>query len=66
MGPIAVGVLLGLITLVGIGYAARSERGVEYWPILLTVSFVLAIMHIVIVWYGTSMPLFRMSFELSQ
>ncbi|MDC0325535.1 hypothetical protein OAM01_02140 [bacterium] len=57
--PLAIGGILGLLTLVGIGYAAVSKERVAYVPVLLAISFVLVIIHLVMVWYGTSLPLFR-------
>ena len=57
--PLAVGGILGLLTLVGIRYAAVSKERVAYVPVLLAISFLLVIIHLVVVWYGTSLPLFR-------
>jgi len=64
--PLVVGGVLGLLTLVGIGFAARSERGVGYLPILLSISYLLVVLHVVVVWCGTSMPLFRIMHGVSQ
>lgn len=58
--PVAVGLVLGLATLVGLGLIFRSEKHRWLLPFLLSVSFILVILHIAFVWLGVNVPLLHM------
>lgn len=58
--PVAVGIVLGFATLVGLGLVLRSEKHRWLLPFLLSISFVLAILHITFVWFGVNVPLLNM------
>lgn len=58
--PVAVGLVLGLATLVGLSLVFRSEKHRWLLPFLLSVSFVLVILHITFVWIGVNVPLLNM------
>ena len=55
--PIAMGLMLGVATAAVLVLTMRSERGRDYLPILITVSFVTAFMHLVAVGFGAVLPL---------
>jgi len=58
--PVAVGLVLGLVTLVGLCLVLRSEKHRWLLPFLLSISFVLVIIHINFVWFGVNTPLLKM------
>lgn len=64
--PIMIGVVLGLATLAGLGMVLRSEKTRWLLPFLLTLSFVILILHILFVWIGATLPLLRISSTMSE
>lgn len=61
VAPIVVGLILGLTTLVGLGLVLRSERLRWLLPSLLSLSFVVAFLHIMFVSFGVTLPLVRIT-----
>lgn len=64
--PIIVGLVLGVTTLLGFGVVYRNERIRWLLPFLLTVSFVVAILHIMFVSFGVTLPLVRITYSMGQ
>lgn len=62
--PVFVGVLLGLGSLIGLSCARRSEKYKWLTPFLLTISFVAAILHLISVIQGVTLPLFRITYSM--
>ena len=57
--PILMGLLLGLATLLGLGLSLRVEKVRDLLPFLLSISFVVGVLHIVFVLFAVSIPLVR-------
>lgn len=66
VAPIIVGVILGIATLAGLGLVFRSERLRWLLPFLLSVSFIVAILHIMFVLFGVTLPLVRITYTMGQ
>ena len=57
--PLIIGLFLAAATLVGLGLIFRSSRFQWLLPFLLSISFVTAIVHIMLVVFGVTIPLLR-------
>ena len=59
--PMIVGLILGVATLLGLGFVYRSERIRWLLPVMISISFVVAILHIMFVSFGATLPLVRIT-----
>ena len=66
VAPIAVGVIFGIVTLAALGFVFRSERLRWLLPFLLSVSFIVAILHIMFVSFGVTLPLTRITHTMGE
>jgi len=66
VAPIIVGLILGIATLAGLGFIFRSERLRWMLPFLLSISFIVAILHIMFVSFGVTLPLVRNTYTMGQ
>jgi uncharacterized membrane protein len=66
VAPIIVGLILGIATLAGLGFIFRSERLRWMLPFLLSISFIVAILHIMFVSFGVTLPLVRITYTMGQ
>ena len=64
--PIIVGLLLGMMTLLGLGLVFRFQTFHWLLPLLLSLSFVTAILHIMFVVFGITVPLLPVTPTMSQ
>ena len=64
--PITVGVIFSIVTLAVLGFVFRSERLRWLLPFLLSVSFIVAILHIMFVSFGVTLPLTRITHTMGQ
>jgi hypothetical protein len=66
VSPILVGIALCLATLVGLVLVSRSEKIRWLLPFLLTISFVVVILHLMFVSFGVMLPLMHMVSMMNQ
>ena len=66
VAPMIVGSILGVATLAGLGFVFRSEKLRWLLPFLLSVSFLVAILHIMFVAFGVTLPLVRVAYTMGQ
>ena len=64
--PILVGLIVGVATLAGLVFVRRSDRFRSLLPFLLTISFIFVILHIMFVAFGAALPLFRITYSMSE
>jgi hypothetical protein len=66
IAPIVLGILLGLVTLVGLTLILRSEKMRWSFPHLLSLSFLAVILNLMFVAFAVSVPLFRITYSMSE
>ena len=64
--PIIVGLLLGMMTVLGLGLVFRPQTFHWLLPFLLSLSFVTVILHIMFVVFGITVPLLPVTPTMSQ
>ena len=64
--PVIVGLILGMAILAGLSFVFRSERLRWLLPFLLSLSFIVAFLHIMFVSFGVTLPLVRITHTMGQ
>jgi hypothetical protein len=62
--PVILGIILGLVSLLGLVHINRSEKHRWLMPFFLTVSFVAVILHLIAVCQGVALPLSRVTYSM--
>ena len=62
--PLLVGAIFAALSVGGLGYVVWTGKGGRFLPLFVAISFLVVLMHLMSVWMGVSLPLFRVNYGM--